>query len=79
MRWTAIRPAKALLLQNRLRGDWGFKGFIVTDCDSIDDMITGHKKYPDAASASAAAVKAGADLDCGTTYKALPDAGQTAA
>ena len=61
------------LLQSRLRGDWGFKGFIVTDCDSIDDMITGHKKYPDAASASAAAVKAGADLDCGTTYKALTD------
>ncbi len=62
------------LLQNRLRGDWGFKGFIVTDCDSIDDMVTGHKKYPDAASASAAAVKAGSDLDCGTTYKAIPEA-----
>jgi beta-glucosidase len=61
------------LLQNRLRGDWGFKGFIVTDCDSIDDMVTGHKKYPDGATASAAAVKAGADLDCGATYKALPD------
>lgn len=62
------------LLQNRLRSDWGFKGFIVTDCDSIDDMVTGHKKYPDGAAASAAAVKAGADLDCGPTYKALPDA-----
>jgi beta-glucosidase len=62
------------LLQNRLRGDWKFKGFIVTDCDSIDDMVTGHKKYPDGASASAAAVKAGSDLDCGPTYKALPDA-----
>jgi len=62
------------LLQNRLRGDWGFKGFIVTDCDSIDDMVTGHKKYSDAASASAAAIKAGADLDCGTTYKAIPEA-----
>jgi len=62
------------LLQNRLRGDWGFNGFIVTDCDSIDDMVTGHKKYSDAASASAAAIKAGADLDCGTTYKAIPEA-----
>ncbi|WP_303829945.1 glycoside hydrolase family 3 C-terminal domain-containing protein [Asticcacaulis taihuensis] len=62
------------LLQNRLRGDWKFKGFIVTDCDSIDDMVTGHKKYADAASASAAAIKAGADLDCGTTYKAIPEA-----
>ena len=62
------------LLQQRLRGDWGFKGFVVTDCDSVDDMVTGHKAYPDAAAASAAAVKAGADLDCGSSYKALPDA-----
>jgi beta-glucosidase len=62
------------LLQNRLRGDWNFKGFIVTDCDSIDDMVNGHKKYADGAAASAAAVKAGADLDCGTTYKAIPEA-----
>ena len=62
------------LLRERLRGDWGFKGFIVTDCDSVDDMITGHKSEPDGAHASAAAVKAGADLDCGSTYKALPDA-----
>jgi beta-glucosidase len=62
------------LLKDRVRGDWNFKGFIVTDCDSVDDMVTGHKKYPDAASASAAAVKAGADLDCGATYKAIPEA-----
>ena len=61
------------LLHDRLRGDWNFKGFIVTDCDSIDDMITGHKSQPDGAHASAVGVKAGADLDCGTTYKALPD------
>ena len=62
------------LLQQRLRGDWGFKGFIVSDCDSIDDMVTGHKSHPDAASASAVSVRAGTDLDCGTTYKALPQA-----
>jgi beta-glucosidase len=62
------------LLQQRLRGDWGFKGFVVSDCDSVDDMVSGHKSHPDAASASAAAVKAGTDLDCGTTYKALPEA-----
>ena len=60
------------LLQTLLRDDWGFKGFVVTDCDSIDDMFTGHKLYPDAAAASAAAVKAGSDLDCGPTYQALP-------
>ena len=62
------------LLSQLVRGSWGFKGFIVSDCDAIDDMVTGHKKFPDGAAASAAGVKAGTDLDCGTTYKALPDA-----
>lgn len=62
------------LLQSRLRGDWGFQGFVVSDCDSIDDMVRGHKSHADAAHASADAVKAGTDLDCGTTYKALPEA-----
>ncbi len=64
------------LLAGRLRHDWGFTGFVVSDCDSVDDMVTGHKSSPDGASASAVAVKAGTDLDCGTTYKALPEAVQ---
>ncbi|SFK56492.1 beta-glucosidase [Caulobacter sp. UNC279MFTsu5.1] len=63
-----------LLLRDRLRKDWGFKGFVVSDCDSIDDMVSGHKTQPNAAQASAVAVKAGADLDCGWTYVALVDA-----
>ena len=62
------------LLDKLVRRDWGFKGFIVSDCDAVDDMVTGHKKYSDGAAASAAAVRAGTDLDCGTTYKALPEA-----
>ncbi|MDI7775713.1 glycoside hydrolase family 3 C-terminal domain-containing protein [Asticcacaulis sp. EMRT-3] len=62
------------LLAERIRGDWNFKGFIVSDCDAVDDMVTGHKSEPDAAHAAAAAVKAGTDLDCGTTYAALPQA-----
>ncbi|HWU51061.1 MAG TPA: glycoside hydrolase family 3 C-terminal domain-containing protein [Asticcacaulis sp.] len=62
------------LLADRIRKDWGFKGFIVSDCDAVDDMVTGHKSEPDAAHAAAAAVKAGTDLDCGATYAALPQA-----
>ncbi|HVZ29586.1 MAG TPA: glycoside hydrolase family 3 C-terminal domain-containing protein [Asticcacaulis sp.] len=62
------------LLNGLLRKDWGFKGFIVSDCDAVADIYTGHKTEPDAAHASAAAVKAGTDLDCGSAYKALPDA-----
>jgi beta-glucosidase len=66
--------ASRLLLQDRLRDDWGCKGFVVSDCDAIDDMVTGHKSQPNAARASAVAVKAGTDLDCGWTYVALVDA-----
>ena len=62
------------LLNDLVRKDWGFKGFIVSDCDAVDDMFTGHKKYADGAEASAVAVKAGTDLDCGKTYNTLPDA-----
>ena len=62
------------LMEKRLRGDWGFKGFVVSDCDSVGDFVTGHKNEPDAAHAAALAVKAGTDLDCGATYLALPKA-----
>ncbi|HEX8445956.1 MAG TPA: glycoside hydrolase family 3 C-terminal domain-containing protein [Sphingomonas sp.] len=62
------------LMNRMLRQNWGFKGFVVSDCDSVDDMVTGHKSAPDAAAASAIAVKAGTDLDCGVSYTALPQA-----
>ncbi len=62
------------LLATHLRGDWGFSGYIVSDCGAISDIYRGHKYKPDAASASAIAVKAGTDLTCGTEYRALVDA-----
>src|SRR5262249_36086041 len=39
-----------------------------------DDIYRGHKVAPDAAAASAMAVKAGTDLECGSSYRALADA-----
>src|SRR5215472_8432040 len=62
------------LLQKRLRGDWGFQGYIVSDCGAITDIFRGHKYKPNAAEASAVAVKAGTDLTCGNEYRALVDA-----
>jgi beta-glucosidase len=62
------------LLVKHLREEWGFKGYIVSDCGAIGDIFRGHKYKPDAASASAAAVKAGTDLTCGNEYRALTDA-----
>jgi len=63
--------ASTLLLQKILREQWGFKGYVVSDCDSIDDIFTQHKIVDSAAKAAALGVKNGCDLDCGKTYNAL--------
>jgi len=62
------------LLDGRLRKDWGFKGFVVSDCDSLYDMLHFHYFRADEAGVAAAAMKAGHDLNCGNTYRALGQA-----
>ncbi|PPT93110.1 beta-glucosidase [Xanthomonas theicola] len=59
------------LLDGRLRGDWGFKGFVVSDCDAVDDMTQFHYFRADNAGSAAAALKAGHDLNCGYAYREL--------
>jgi len=66
--------ANASLLHERLRKDWGFGGFVVTDCDAIEDMTLFHKTTPDDAEASARALLAGTDLNCGRSFSALAQA-----
>jgi len=63
--------ANTALLQDRLRRDWGFRGFVVTDCDAVEDMTLFHKTTPDDAEASARALQAGTDLNCGRSFAAL--------
>ena len=62
------------LLSGILRNEWGFKGYIVSDCWAIADIWQYHKIAKDEAEAAAMAVKTGTDLECGNTYKALPEA-----
>jgi len=62
------------LLVKRLRGEWGFQGYVVSDCGAIADIFRGHKYKATAAEASAASVKAGTDLTCGNEYRSLVDA-----
>ncbi|MFB9110067.1 beta-glucosidase [Flavobacterium gyeonganense] len=61
-------------LFNILRNDWGFKGYIVSDCGAVTDIWKYHKITNDAAEASALAVKTGLDLECGSSYKSLKEA-----
>ena len=57
-----------------LRNEWGFKGYVVSDCGAIADIWKTHKIVKDEAEAAALAVTRGTDLECGDTYKALPEA-----
>jgi beta-glucosidase len=68
--------ANADLLTTRLRGDWGFTGFVVTDCDAIEDMTLFHKTTATDVEASARALRAGTDLNCGRSFAALTKAVQ---
>jgi beta-glucosidase len=61
-------------LSGILRDEWGFQGYIVSDCWAISDIWQYHKISKDAAEAAALAVLRGTDLECGATYKALPEA-----
>jgi beta-glucosidase len=63
--------ASDLLLKDVLRGQFGFRGYVVSDCDAVGDIYRTHKVAQTAAEASAQAVKAGTDLDCGRTYDSL--------
>lgn len=66
--------ADADLLTTVVRRDWGFKGYVVSDCDAVDDMTKFHYFKPDNAQSSAAAIEAGTDLDCGDAYGDLLEA-----
>jgi len=66
--------ANTMLLQDYLRNAWHFEGFVVSDCDAVDDVRRGHHFTADNAHASALSMKAGTDLDCGSAYSALGDA-----
>ncbi len=62
------------LLQRILREEWGFAGYIVSDCWAIKDFYSGHDVVQTPAEASAMALKTGTDLNCGSAYDSLVEA-----
>jgi beta-glucosidase len=62
------------LLVNILRGQWNFRGHVVSDCWAIKDFHENHKITNTASESAALAVKNGCDLNCGEVYGGLLDA-----
>ncbi len=66
--------AHSFLLKEILRKQWGFDGYVVSDCGAIADIYKNHGYADTKAEAAAAALKSTCDLNCGETYSALIDA-----
>jgi len=66
--------ASRRLLQDILRDEWGFDGYVVSDCWAVSDFVNGHDVSPDEADAAARALRAGTDIVCGPEYRSLPEA-----
>jgi beta-glucosidase len=66
--------ASVTLLQRILREEWGFQGYVVSDCWAIKDLHETHHLTSSWEESAALAVKAGCDLNCGCSYEHLPAA-----
>lgn len=59
------------LLEELLRGEWGFQGHVLSDCWAIKDFHVHHGVTDSPEASAAMAVKAGCDLNCGEVYRSL--------
>ncbi len=63
-----------LLLEDILRGEWGFHGHVVSDCGALTDFHVNHKVTKDAVETVALALKRGCDIGCDHVYSEIPEA-----
>ncbi len=56
--------ANQYLLQQMLRVNWDFRGYVVSDCDAVKDIYSGHHYAPSLPQAVAVSVQTGMDNDC---------------
>jgi beta-glucosidase len=63
--------ASRRLLTDILRTQWGFRGYVVSDCDSIEDIWKFHEIVATPEEAAALGIRSGLEVNCGRTYAAL--------
>ncbi len=61
--------ADRFLLTNLLRGRWGFRGYVASDCDAIAGICDAHHYVPTMHQAAALGIQAGCDQNCGYTFQ----------
>jgi beta-glucosidase len=66
--------ASPTLLNDILRNQWGFDGYVVSDCGAIEDIYRKHQLVQTETQAAALAVNAGCDLCCGWVFPHLLEA-----
>lgn len=67
--------ANDLLMNDILRKQWKFTGYVTSDCWGVDDFFRYHKTHKDATASAVDAVMHGTDVECGqAVYKTLLDA-----
>ena len=61
--------ASWMLLNDILRKQWGFEGYVVSDCGAINDIFESHKIVNTQEQAAALGIRRGCDLNCGSVYQ----------
>lgn len=56
--------ADGSLLNKILRKDWGFNGYIVSDCGAVEDIYQSHNKKLSEEGAATSSLRGGLDLEC---------------
>ena len=60
--------ANKWLLTDVLRGEWGFSGYVISDYDAVNRMVTRQHAYATKAEAGKSAIEAGMDFECPSSW-----------
>ena len=61
--------ANKWLLTDVLRGEWGFTGYVISDYDAVNRMITKYHSSKDKPEAAMRSINAGMDFECPSNWK----------